>query len=694
MSYIALSCFSSKVPLKDTNKPKVLETDEKATIITDIVVAVLISTVGVLALIQITGLASLSYLSCLGAVGSKAAYAMIGVGAGIAAIDLIKFMIQQARHISKLQSLESTRNSEREQREEKLSIQIRESAQSQLEAQRKPYEKHIRGEGERTRKAIEEATEELTDQIAELQAQLKIARQEAEKPLQEEIEKLKGEQADVVKHAVEEASKELNGRIEILQKQLVSAKEEAKKPLLEEIEKLTKEYDKAVRAAVEKAEKPFNERIRKLEQEELEARARLKLEGGLEEIRRQVEDAKDRQSKSALVTKETLAKLEEEKLQLEETIRQMELHKQELEHSKKKHAVPESDPVKKAPTPTKAPELPKLEPSEPEKILAPAIAPAVAIGLNHSLLVRVKLNLSSQLKAPQMESGAKKTILRLVETKMGLQKIKGAVFGFQEYLEEKVEGLKAKPSSDPMIGDFQKALTQDLMNSSIDLDDEDELPSLDYSFMAPVCENIDLEDLEPSLETYFITLAEWIKKVEEPEEQIKRIEVAMEQFTYELVDVVTNQSEKAKLESRARLESEGKRIAEAASQEEEIREVTQKGKIKSALIYTFTAADRYDLRTLDFSKVSNVGKTQIQEALQFKKNGGTNLMSVKETIETLEALKEELLNEADRLLALDLKKDRADEIEALQKQSGALISHIEKFKRCRQASLDTILIKS
>ena len=345
MAYVAMTCFTSKVPLENTNRPQVLQNDEKAAIITDFVVAVLISTVGALALIQIAGIANLGCFSCLGAIGPEAAYAMIGVGAAIVAVDIIKLMIQQARHISKLQSLANSRNSQHAAASERPSeyqgnargrylTEIEEEAPRQLEAQKNHYESIISGEKGRQRIAVEEATGELSRQIEELKEELKIAREEAEKPLLEEIEQLKSEQAEVVKHAGEEASKELNERIELLQKELENTKEETVR-LQDQIENLTREHDAAVRDAVEKKERALSERIHELETAKLEAEAKLKLEEELEEIQKQAEQMKLESEESTAKAKEEIALLEKRKTELEEELRLLEELKAEMIKEKK-----------------------------------------------------------------------------------------------------------------------------------------------------------------------------------------------------------------------------------------------------------------------------------------------------------------------------------------------------------------------
>ena len=97
MAYPAVHCFrGSSVSLKQTNKPKMLQCDQTAALITDFVVATLFVTVGILALIQMAGLADLGALSGLGSIGPTAAYAMILTGVAIVAVDLVTLMIQQA----------------------------------------------------------------------------------------------------------------------------------------------------------------------------------------------------------------------------------------------------------------------------------------------------------------------------------------------------------------------------------------------------------------------------------------------------------------------------------------------------------------------------------------------------------------------------------------------------------------------
>ncbi len=87
---------------KQTPPQEFLQKKEIAGLIVDIVVATLAIAVAGLALVQINGHANLGSLSNLAILGNKGAFITLGAGVCLIALNLVKFVIQQARYTRQL----------------------------------------------------------------------------------------------------------------------------------------------------------------------------------------------------------------------------------------------------------------------------------------------------------------------------------------------------------------------------------------------------------------------------------------------------------------------------------------------------------------------------------------------------------------------------------------------------------------
>ncbi len=103
MSFFAITTFRCDV--RKGVSLEAISKVEKGALITDIVLVSLAAIAAALVLVQSNGLINLpGPLSSLGSLGSQAAYVMLGAAGGAIVLDVVKLIVQQARHNKQLAS--------------------------------------------------------------------------------------------------------------------------------------------------------------------------------------------------------------------------------------------------------------------------------------------------------------------------------------------------------------------------------------------------------------------------------------------------------------------------------------------------------------------------------------------------------------------------------------------------------------
>jgi len=315
--------------------------------------------------------------------------------------------------------------------------------------------------------------------------------------------------------------------------------------------------------------------------------------------------------------------------------------------------------------------------------MMPEMLPAEMFNLTGSLLLRGRLGLDTAVEeAPKMDVNARKMVLGLADTKMGRSKIKAAVKGFKSYLETKA-GL-GEVALDEGVGAYQAALSTDLSGSIFGFDSYI-APQTDMfaSVVAAVEEEMDLDDLDPNLEAYFVTLSQWIKEVEEGPERVTRANLALEQFTKELVDALREKSEVASRETGARLEGAKARQAELKELEIRHREEMQPRAIEQALsLDLYGGETSYKLRKFNgFLYHTRAQRVQIRDLIAFSDGATGKLFTDLETIATLNDLHKQLIAKADGLLERNMQEDHSGDIEEFVREANAFKLHLENIDR-------------
>ncbi|MCC5831883.1 MAG: hypothetical protein JJU12_02435 [Chlamydiales bacterium] len=656
MAFLAVHCFNgSKVPMDQTNKPKLFDCSEKAALITDLAIAALFTSVGVLAIIQMSGLANLGPLSCLDSMSSSVAGAMILTGVGIVAVDLIKLMIQQACYINKFQAFKRTQNLKNAQVSRDLikanakldqlqkSVGQNSKAEDSEEANGVAIDSALSGNLEQLRASYQDLSSTLETQKSEierLEKELKDV-EEASQQTENAYQNLIGNLEKQLDHVREEKNTCLS-QIETLEKEL----ESRDKKINEEYAKQTPDGEAKQREIDELKEKlkeaqnekvQHEEKIQKLRaeitaNEESAKKIGVEKEAQIQMIQQDLEKARANLQQAQKTNEQEVSSLQQEKSRLEEEVRKKNQSSDTKEETTSKDS-------------------------------------SVGQAFTASLLENGKASLSSKLKAPQMTLNAKEAIMKLAEMAAGRLRIKTALSDFKTYLENKQLLLSAKEN----LNCFNEA-QENLVNSLIASDQQDPSSTLERSYLGTV----EPENLSRPLQSYFDKLYDWIKEATNLDDQIERINLAMEQLTTDLIDAVNSKSDEAKRSTQGRTESDRAREAELIKLEKEKLAKNQKQRINKALTFSPYQNQCYNLSKLNFTKLNPVQKMQIHAQLSLKaqKNNENNADG---TIQVLTDLFNSVTGDADSLLAKDLKESLDKEIKGLEEASEQLRGYLEKI---------------
>jgi vacuolar-type H+-ATPase subunit H len=245
---VSICATTPKLPIEKQHKLELLDCGERAALITDLVIAGLVIVTAVLAIVAAQGV-NLGALTGIGTLGVKAAAIMIGAAGAIILVDVIKLLVQMARHISHLFEINNrlASNTILQELQDRLAETNTKLSALNLEhddlvLENKDLEKQT-DHSKREIEAFRKLSEERDLEIQKLNVLLSSKTETADETAKKQIDLLKAELLDAqVKINITQAFDQVERLLEQKQKELAEIRDTQITAAQETVRKLNQEF--------------------------------------------------------------------------------------------------------------------------------------------------------------------------------------------------------------------------------------------------------------------------------------------------------------------------------------------------------------------------------------------------------------------------------------------------------------------